>query len=168
MGRRLRFSDEELAVMNDIVENDPSIFLDELQHKMENVTGDKVARSTIWRELHNRLGLTLHKTRAVDPRQSAEDRADYVARIAGIPPECLVFMDESGTESKDTFRKHSLAEHGQHTKQEVRCREGSRWTILPAVAECGVIAAMVLTGSVERVHIEQFLKRDLLPVMNEL
>ncbi|KAG0141702.1 hypothetical protein CROQUDRAFT_24403, partial [Cronartium quercuum f. sp. fusiforme G11] len=42
-----------------------------------------------------------------------------------------------------------------------------QWTVLPAVAECGVIAAMVLKGSVEHVHIEQFLKRDLLPVMNE-
>ncbi|KAG0141701.1 hypothetical protein CROQUDRAFT_34486, partial [Cronartium quercuum f. sp. fusiforme G11] len=86
------FSDEELAVMNDIVANNPSIFLDELQHKMENVTGEKVAGSTIWWELHIQLGLTLHKTCAVYPCQSAEYHADYMARIAGILPECLVFI----------------------------------------------------------------------------
>ncbi|KAG0147172.1 hypothetical protein CROQUDRAFT_485239 [Cronartium quercuum f. sp. fusiforme G11] len=139
-GRRYRFSDEQLAVMKDIVTNDPSIFIDELQLKMENIT---------------------------DPHQSAEDRADYVAKIAGIPPECLVFIDASSIEFKDTFQKHGLAKRGQQTKQEVRSQEGLRWTILPAVAECGMIAAMVFKGSVEHVHVEQFLKRDLLPVMNE-
>lgn len=166
-GRRYRFSDEQLAVMKDIVTNDPSIFLDELQLKMENITGERVAKSTIWRELHKRLGLTLHKTCSVDPHQSAEDRAGYVAKIAGIPPECLVFIDASGIESKDTFRKCGLAKRGQQTQREVRSRERLRWTILPAVAECGMIAAMVFKGSVEHVHVEQFLKRNLLPVMNE-
>ncbi|KAG0142814.1 hypothetical protein CROQUDRAFT_29866, partial [Cronartium quercuum f. sp. fusiforme G11] len=78
--------------MKDIVTNNPSIFIDELQLKMENITGERVAKSTIWWELHMRLGLTLHKTRSVDPHQSAGDQADYVAKIAGIPPECLVFI----------------------------------------------------------------------------
>ncbi|KAG0145576.1 hypothetical protein CROQUDRAFT_30310, partial [Cronartium quercuum f. sp. fusiforme G11] len=40
------------------------------------------------------------------------------------------------------------------------------WTILPAVTEGGMIAAMTCKGSVERVHVEMFLKWDLLPVMN--
>ncbi|KAG0145469.1 hypothetical protein CROQUDRAFT_45788, partial [Cronartium quercuum f. sp. fusiforme G11] len=91
-GRHYRFSDEQLAVMKDIVTNDPSIFIDELQLKMENITGEGVAKSTIWQELHKHLGLTLHKTHSVDPHQSAEDWVDYVAKIAGIPPECLVFI----------------------------------------------------------------------------
>ncbi|KAG0139897.1 hypothetical protein CROQUDRAFT_100899 [Cronartium quercuum f. sp. fusiforme G11] len=102
-GRCYRFSDEQLAVMKDIVTNDPSIFIDELQLKMENITGERVAKSTIWQELHKHLGLTLDKTHSVDPHQSAEDWVDYVAKIAGILPECLVFINESGIESKDTF-----------------------------------------------------------------
>ncbi|KAG0152114.1 hypothetical protein CROQUDRAFT_35626 [Cronartium quercuum f. sp. fusiforme G11] len=92
MGRPYQFSDEQLTVMKDIVTNNPLIFLDKLQLKMENVTGERVAKSTIWWELHKCLGFTLHKTCSVDLCQSAEDWADYVARIAGIPPECLVFI----------------------------------------------------------------------------
>ncbi|KAG0138936.1 hypothetical protein CROQUDRAFT_55479 [Cronartium quercuum f. sp. fusiforme G11] len=76
----------------DIVTNDPSIFIDKLQLEMENVTGERVAKLTIWWEMHKCLGLTLHKTHSVDPHQSAEDWVDYVARITGIPPECLVFI----------------------------------------------------------------------------
>ncbi|KAG0141924.1 hypothetical protein CROQUDRAFT_31447, partial [Cronartium quercuum f. sp. fusiforme G11] len=41
------------------------------------------------------------------------------------------------------------------------------WTILPAVTECGMISEMLEKGSVERVHVEQFLKWDLLPVMGK-
>ncbi|KAG0139278.1 hypothetical protein CROQUDRAFT_54956, partial [Cronartium quercuum f. sp. fusiforme G11] len=91
-GRHYRFSDEQLAVMKDIVTNDPSIFIDELQLKMENITGERVAKLTIWWELHKHLGLTLHKTHSVDPHQRPENWVDYVAKIVGIPPECLVFI----------------------------------------------------------------------------
>ncbi|KAG0143723.1 hypothetical protein CROQUDRAFT_677288, partial [Cronartium quercuum f. sp. fusiforme G11] len=65
LGRCYQFSDEQLAVMKDIFTNDPSIFIDKLQLKMENVTGERVAKSTIWWELHKCLGFTLHKTCSV-------------------------------------------------------------------------------------------------------
>ncbi|KAG0140072.1 hypothetical protein CROQUDRAFT_23973, partial [Cronartium quercuum f. sp. fusiforme G11] len=55
MGRTYQTSDEQLTVMKDIVTNNPSIFLDKLQIKMENVTGERVAKSTIWWEKHKHL-----------------------------------------------------------------------------------------------------------------
>ncbi|KAG0147589.1 hypothetical protein CROQUDRAFT_18687, partial [Cronartium quercuum f. sp. fusiforme G11] len=67
MGRCYQLSDEELAVMNEIVSNNLSIFLDKLQCKMENLTVAIVAKLTIWKELHKQLGLTLHKSHAVRP-----------------------------------------------------------------------------------------------------
>ncbi|KAG0140372.1 hypothetical protein CROQUDRAFT_53356, partial [Cronartium quercuum f. sp. fusiforme G11] len=38
--------------------------------------------------------------------------------------------------------------------------------LLPAVTEAGMISGTVYKGAVERVHVDIFLKRHLLPVMN--
>ncbi|KAG0151344.1 hypothetical protein CROQUDRAFT_36901, partial [Cronartium quercuum f. sp. fusiforme G11] len=44
--------------------------------------------------------------------------------------------------------------------------ESKHLMLLPAVTEAGMIAGTVYKVAVERVHIEIFLKRHLLPVMN--
>ncbi|KAG0143605.1 hypothetical protein CROQUDRAFT_48597, partial [Cronartium quercuum f. sp. fusiforme G11] len=73
LGRHTRFDDDQLVVLHDMVTNSPSIFLDELQKKMSNLTRTNVSISTIWHELHGHLGLNLHRTCSVDPHQSPED-----------------------------------------------------------------------------------------------
>ncbi|KAG0152058.1 hypothetical protein CROQUDRAFT_35752, partial [Cronartium quercuum f. sp. fusiforme G11] len=73
LGRHTWFDNDQLVVLHDMVTNSPSIFLDELQKKMLNLTRTDVSISTIWHELHGCLGLNLHRTRSVDPCQSPED-----------------------------------------------------------------------------------------------
>ncbi|KAG0138965.1 hypothetical protein CROQUDRAFT_55429 [Cronartium quercuum f. sp. fusiforme G11] len=73
MGRHNQFDNDQLAVLHDMVTNSPSIFLDELWRKMLNSTGKNVSMSTIWHELHEFLGLKLHRTCSMDPHQSPED-----------------------------------------------------------------------------------------------
>ncbi|KAG0139396.1 hypothetical protein CROQUDRAFT_697995, partial [Cronartium quercuum f. sp. fusiforme G11] len=46
-------------------------------------------------ELHEHLGLTLHKTHSIDPHQSPEDQGAFGSKIAGVPAECLVFIATS-------------------------------------------------------------------------
>ncbi|KAG0140061.1 hypothetical protein CROQUDRAFT_692809 [Cronartium quercuum f. sp. fusiforme G11] len=92
MGRHNWFDDDQLAVLHNMFTNLPSIFLDELQKKMSNLTGKNVSKSTIWCELHECLALTLHKTCSIDPCQSPEDQGAFVSKIAGVPAECLVFI----------------------------------------------------------------------------
>ncbi|KAG0145705.1 hypothetical protein CROQUDRAFT_93565 [Cronartium quercuum f. sp. fusiforme G11] len=103
----------------------------------------------------------------VDLQQSAKDRAAYITCIAGVPVEYLVFIDESGVAAKDTYRDKSWMPKGTQSKQEVRVCESKHLTLLPAVTEAGMIAGTVYKGAVERVHVEMFLKRNLLPVMKK-
>lgn len=93
-GRPSSFDTDELVVMCDLVKNTPSLFLEEIQKRMLDLTGKRVALSTIARDLHKRLGLSLLMSRRVHFLQSAENRAAYVARVAGIPAEYLVFIGE--------------------------------------------------------------------------
>ncbi|KAG0140531.1 hypothetical protein CROQUDRAFT_53111, partial [Cronartium quercuum f. sp. fusiforme G11] len=117
--------------------------------------------------LCNHLRLTLVQMQGVDPQQSAKDRAAYIAHIAGVPVEYLVFIDESGVTAKDTYRDKSWMPKGTQSKQEVWVHESKHLTFLPAVTEAGMLAGTVYKGAVERVHVEMFLKRNLLPVMNK-
>ncbi|KAG0141925.1 hypothetical protein CROQUDRAFT_51032 [Cronartium quercuum f. sp. fusiforme G11] len=72
MGQCNLFDNDQLAVLHDMVTNSLSIFLNELQKKMSNLSGKNMSKSTIWCELHEHLGLTLNKTPSVDPCQSPE------------------------------------------------------------------------------------------------
>lgn len=183
-GRPLFFTSDELSVMLDLVTHTPSLFLDEVQRRMLDLTGKKAPLSVIHHDLHSRLGLTLLKTRRVHPLQSDTDRAAYISRVSGIPPEFLVFigkhsvhhapsiylrhsdmskssLDESGVVGKDIFRKYSWAPKGARTAREVQMRDTDHWTILPAVYKGGMLAGVVHKGPVERLHVEMFLKRNL-------
>lgn len=61
-GRPARFTRLQLDVMYDLVRRSPSMFLDEVQKKMFDLTGTRAALSTIHRDLHKQLGLSLVKT----------------------------------------------------------------------------------------------------------
>ncbi|KAG0146050.1 hypothetical protein CROQUDRAFT_44887, partial [Cronartium quercuum f. sp. fusiforme G11] len=88
------FDNDQLVVLQ-TWSNSLSIFLDELQKNMLNLTGKNVSKSTIWCEMHECFGLKLHKTCSIDPFQSPEDQGASVSEIAGVPPECLVFIGTS-------------------------------------------------------------------------
>lgn len=91
-GRPHVLSDVQLGVLNELVNNNPSIYLDELQRQLVQIIGFPVSQATLSRELHVRLGLSHLVTRRVHAAQSAEDRTDYMFRVARIPPEYLVFI----------------------------------------------------------------------------
>lgn len=61
-GRPHALSNANLAILYDLVVDRPSIYLDELQTELRNLTGLEVSRATITREIHTRLGLTLKVT----------------------------------------------------------------------------------------------------------
>lgn len=165
-GRRHILSDIHLGVLNELVDGNASIYLDELQRELVQIIGIPVSQATISRELHLRLGLSHLVTRRVHPGQSIEDRTDYMFRVARIPPEYLVFIDESGVVGRDSLRRKSWATTGTQSQRQQDYTDKDHWTVLPAVCEGGMIAGVVIEGPVERVHVELFLARDLLPVMN--
>lgn len=159
-------SDDHLLVLKDIITHSPALYLDEIQQRLNQITELDISRSTISRELKKRLGLSLLVTRGVHQKQSLAERVRFVRQTANIPAEYLVFIDESGVVGRDATRKKSWAPTGTRTVRQTRYQENDHYTILPAVCEQGMIAGTVIKGPVERVHVELFLARKLLPVMN--
>lgn len=90
LGRPHMLCDNHLALLHDIVVHEPDLYLDELQVKMNDLTGLNISKATIQQDLSDRLGLSLLVNRRVNSNQSAENRADFIQKVAGIPPEFLV------------------------------------------------------------------------------
>ncbi|KAG0146410.1 hypothetical protein CROQUDRAFT_521020 [Cronartium quercuum f. sp. fusiforme G11] len=61
----------------------------------------------------------------------------------------------------DVWQTRGWEKKGSAGACDLRNRENDCWTILPAVSEGGMIAAITVKGPVEQIHVEMFLKREL-------
>ncbi|KAG0139275.1 hypothetical protein CROQUDRAFT_700304, partial [Cronartium quercuum f. sp. fusiforme G11] len=137
------------------------MYLGKLQEKMFNLTGIWVTLSKITQILHQKLGLSLLVSQALDCRQCPVAQAAFVAAVHQIPADYLVFIDESGVKNMDVWQTRGWEKRGSAGACDLRNQENDHWTILPAVSEGGMIAAITEKGPVECVHVEVFLKRQL-------
>lgn len=164
-GRKTVYSDEDRDFMYELIDVDPTLFLDEVQAAMYAHTNRLACRQTIANDLKDRLFLTIHKVSAVDPNQSPELRGAYSARVCRLPPEYLVFLDECGLRAPDVQRKNVRSKKGERPKSLKRSRAGAHYSMLAAVCELGLLAVNSKINAYCRTDFEAFLKHVLLPVM---
>ena len=85
---------EEIHFIKELVTENPTLYLDEIQAKLRDTHGIQVCVQTISNMLHNRLLMTRKTIWTVHPNQDEEERARYILQISQIPTECLVFTGE--------------------------------------------------------------------------
>ncbi|KNF01951.1 hypothetical protein PSTG_04775 [Puccinia striiformis f. sp. tritici PST-78] len=165
-GRPFAISHEEREFVLDILEHDPTLYLDELQDHIESMTGARHPIATIHDDLRRCLQLSKKVAITVHPAQSAERRAEYICKIAQIPPEYLVFTDEAGV-LKDTHRrKDAWARVGRRSRRIHQTHDAHRVTVTPAVSLDGLLCSVAQAGSVTRLDFEFFLEEVLMPCMS--
>ncbi|KAI7965969.1 hypothetical protein MJO29_001717 [Puccinia striiformis f. sp. tritici] len=165
-GRALLLNDEERSYIIDLVKNDPTIYIAEIQNSLAQNLNIHISLATIWTELHHQLHLSLKKVRKVNPRQDPDQRAAYMGLLAHYDPHMLVFTDESGVCLDGIVRTQGWAPVGERTPRVVRERATHKFNIIPAVALSGLVAMMVQEENVYRFDLEYFLEYILLPSMN--
>ncbi|KAI7954408.1 hypothetical protein MJO28_004808 [Puccinia striiformis f. sp. tritici] len=84
-GRPLAITSEAREFLLDVLEHEPTLYLDELQVHLEAMTGVHHPISTIHDDLRSRLQLSRKVAMTVHPGQSARLRANYICEIAEIP-----------------------------------------------------------------------------------
>ncbi|KAI7964637.1 hypothetical protein MJO29_002735 [Puccinia striiformis f. sp. tritici] len=165
-GRPFAISHEEQEFMLDILDHDPTLYLDELQDHIESMTRTHHAIATIHDDLRRRLQLSKKVALTVHPAQSAQRRAEFICEITQIPPEYLVFTDEAGI-SKDTHRqKDAWACVGCRSRRILRTHDAWRVTVIPAVSLDGLVCSVAQLGSITRLDFEFFLEEVLIPCMS--
>jgi transposase len=95
----------------------------------------------------------------------AEARAAWRAELAGVDPHRLVFVDESGIDTRMT-RAYARAARGRRALGKVPWGRWQRLTIVGALAlDGGVVAAMSIAGATSTAVFLAFVEQVLVPTL---
>jgi transposase len=101
-----------------------------------------------------------------DREDVAQARAGWRAELAGIDPRRLVFLDESGIDTRLT-RAHGRAPRGRRAVGKVLWGSWERLTIVGALALDGVIASMSIAAATGTAVFLAFVEQVLVPALQE-
>ena len=101
-----------------------------------------------------------------DREDVAQARAGWRAELAGIDPRRLVFLDESGIDTRLT-RAHGRAPRGRRAVGKVLWGSWERLTVVGALALDGVIASMSTAAATGTAVSLAFVEQVLVPALQE-
>jgi transposase len=90
-GQNVLLSAEEREFMIELVCNEPGLFLDEIQERLYNHGGTLLSMTTIQNTLVKKLCITLKKPNTVSINKSLASKYRWIAQMANMPAEFLVF-----------------------------------------------------------------------------
>lgn len=157
-GRPQILDDDDAWYLKSLLESNPTLYLDEIKHKLEVVRGVSVSMATISRFLRSRdftWKTISRKALEGDKRVQAcweAETAQYV------DPESFVFIDESHVNQKTAQRRNGWAPTGLPPVDRSTFLKGISHSILPALAASGIIALDIFEGSVNKEKFMAFLR----------
>jgi transposase len=115
-----------------------------------------------------RLGPQEKTLRAAEQDRAdvVEQRASWHAGLAGIAPERLVFIDETGVDTRMT-RAHGRAARGQRVPGKVPWGQWRRLTVIGALALDGVVASLSIAAATSTAVFLAFVEQVLAPALRE-
>ena len=154
---------DELLVIGLLLEN-PSLYLGEICHEVEHVTGICVTPSTICSIIH-RHGFTRKKIQQVALQRSSEHRGDFMAEMQFFTTDQLVWLDETGCDKRDHIRKMGYAMKGDRPVYHRILHRGQRISAIAAMCSDGVIALELEGGTYNGDKFVEFITGTLIPEM---
>ena len=101
---------DELLIIQSVLDN-PSIYLHELQRRVEETTSTSVTESAICRFLH-RQNFSRKKLTKIASQRSEELREKFLIDCSAYEPEMLVFVDETGCDRRSAMRRFGYSLRG--------------------------------------------------------
>jgi len=160
-GRRRLLDDKDLSFIRAVADAQPSIYLDELQHKLAIVRGVQVSLATISRTL-SRLALTWKSLSRKASERNEDVRLLWELDMARYKdPEMFVFLDESAVDGHTVRRANGWSVAGAPAVERSTFLRGTRHSILPALTARGMIALEIFEGSVNKERFIRFLRENI-------
>ena len=85
----------------------PGIYLREVQQDLHETTGTEVSLSAICRFL--RVGFSRQKLKLIAKQRDRDLRAQFCFDVSMYRPEMLVFLDETGSDRRNSLRKYGYS-----------------------------------------------------------
>ena len=151
----------ELTVLHLVLSN-PGIYLREIQKALYESTGAEVSPSAICRLL-SRIGFSRQKMKLVAKQRDDELRAQFVSDMSLYEPEMLIFIDETGSDRRDSLRKYGYSLRGKPIKSQKLLLRGERLSAISFMSVCGILDCKVVRGTVNTEIFLDCIEKNLIP-----
>ena len=159
-GRPRTLDNHDIDYISGLLAANPTLYLDEIQEKLESTRGVDVSVATISRTL-DRLALSNKQVSKVAAERNELLRATWVAAHGHIPKEYFVFLDESSVDDLTGQRQKGWSQIGRACVRRATFLRGQRYSILPALTVDGLIALDIFEGSVNKEKFIHFISTEL-------
>lgn len=163
--RQCRVLDDhhELLLIALVMEN-PCLYLHEMCHQMNLLTGHQVSGSTVCRILR-RNGLTRKKVQIAAKQRSVEYRAYFMSQALQFSSDYFVWVDETGSDARNHIRKFGYAMKGIPPVCHRIVARGKRISAIAAISNDGLLGVELVNGTVNGDTFADFIRGTLIPEM---
>ncbi|CAD6978841.1 unnamed protein product [Tilletia controversa] len=161
-GRPRKLGSEDVAYVLARLDQCADLMLDELAEDMVVVGGPKVTKSLLSRTLQ-RLEITRKRLKRRASEANLAFEAACRLRMAQYLPEQLIFVDESGFDSRTGQRRYGWARLGHRAVKTGTGKRTQRATLIPGLTVDGIIAPKIYHSTVNADVFYDYLISHLLP-----
>jgi transposase len=153
-GRPTKIQDGDVEYISSLIEANPVLYLDEIQHRLLSTRGVGMSIASLSRLLIQ-YGLTRKHIQKAAAERDEELRTIWEADMAQYTdPDVFVALDESAVDNKTLQREYGRSLVGSPCVRRATFLRGVRYSILPALTTEGIVALDIFEGSVTK---ERFL-----------
>lgn len=154
----------EQLVLVQILSENPSVYLYEIQQELERISGVSVSPSTICKTIKF-MGFTRKTIHHIAIQQSELLRAEFMAMISVYDLEMIIWIDESGCDRRNSARRYGYSLRGIPVSDHRLLCRGKRYSAIPVMSTEGIHDVYLAESSVNGEKFERFVKESLLPVL---
>jgi len=148
-------SSHHLKVLQLLLLQFPSMFLDEYLDYFILTTGTVISLATLWRAI-DRLGFSYQKLAKDSILASDNERADFVHAISGLTVDQFVWADEVGTNgSLSCLRTHGYGVMGARTRVKAYFVKGTKYSTFACMSMNGVEATYTYQDGITAERMEE-------------
>jgi transposase len=137
---------------------DSDRYLEEMVAYFWKEFGVVTTKSSISRTLRS-VGWSKKNIRRVAKERSSELRNFYLYKLSSFHSYQVVYVDESGCDTRAGFRRTGWSNRGTTPVQVASFHRGQRYQILPAYTQDGILLSRVFQGSTDRAVFEDFIEQ---------
>ena len=153
----------ELMILHSVLSS-PGVYLREIQNELWEITGAEVSASYICGFLH-RVGFSRQRIRYVALQRDNRLRSQFISDISIYSQDMLIFLDESGSDKRDSLRKYGYSLRGKPPRCQKFLVRGERVSLLTFMSSSGVLDCQLVRGSVNGDIFYDFVEKLLLPCL---
>ena len=164
-GRRFKkLTDTVKLLVLQLILEKPGMYLREVQKEVYTVTGVDVSATSLCNFLKC-SGFSCQKMRIVAKQRDDELRSEFITDVSIYERHMLVFVDETGTDRRDSLRRYGYSLHGKTPRSCKVLVRGERISVIGIMTSTGIPDLHVVRGGVDGDEFLNFLEKHLLPCL---